>query len=818
MQNKFALRNYKGEPTQFYLVDSKTIRYDPHDSKRSPAHHIFVIDASGSMAEDMIEMKVMIEKIFVLEEYHDIDTLFSLISYASEGDLIVHFSRVKVSDINQANSPEMNEIKALETRGSTCISQAIEHALNLVEAQEVTCISLHSDGYANDRTVTSEHTKIEELIHRVNEHENVFVNTFAYRSSADFKMLSKIANSLNGRCLQTSNIKEIYDALRYSTDQLPEVSVRRYLSKIEDYTFQVLVSAQAQRINGSTTDLKVRGIPADIEQLIYQYKEVSELEFQASSAPECGQGDHSVKPLAAFAKAQLTMGRLNSAKYALVSMRASQLLQRHARTLTNDQIVYFSNTLEKISYEGLSKTETRSTDYGFDTSACSVISILQVLSAYAAHIKVDLETLLKDYRRSSIHRIEGRRDENGKLSVPWLKTQATTQSNRVQLRSVVINRNDAEVDLNLVQEVELINRETDELITHVAGIDLRGKLNKIKSYKLVTGGVLNVPSLRLKLESKQVFRQLKELGVCTGEYQPTQLYTINLSQRPLVDYGFELSDLNNTFECLCRYRVLTSMLNALLTNRSVDYTDHQVQALKEHYITSRLNLSMPTTTTYQNLEQAITEGIVDARNVYKIDIGSTEILNLGKFKSANAYLARRFKVMINRTEVEKPSLDLWWSDGFHTAVKSLSSRTKLDETDRVMMPLFEDFLELGSAGTIVGILNEAGADEALLNRFKALKCRELSADDTEVLLHNLKSLIEQSTKQLYERVVCPLVFYIGTTGILPDMIESEILNAESLATRFPTLKLSKTDHTKTFYQLGSSLISVYAHSKYFSVP
>ena len=138
---------------------------------------------------------------------------------------------------------------------------------------------------------------------------------------------------------------------------------------------------------------------------------------------------------------------------------------------------------------------------------------------------------------------------------------------------------------------------------------------------------------------------------------------------------------------------------------------------------------------------------------------------------------------------------------------------ELDKAARV-----EDFLELGSAGTIVGILNEAGADEALLNRFKALKCRELSADDTEVLLHNLKSLIEQSTKQLYERVVCPLVFYIGITGILPDMIESEILNAESLATRFPTLKLSKTDHTKTFYQLGSSLISVYAHSKYFSVP
>ena len=67
-------------------------------------------------------------------------------------------------------------------------------------------------------------------------------------------------------------------------------------------------------------------------------------------------------------------------------------------------------------------------------------------------------------------------------------------------------------------------------------------------------------------------------------------------------------------------------------------------------------------------------------------------------------MARRFAVTINQAEAEKPTLDLWWNPGFRPVIKSLSSRTKLDESDHIMMPIFEDFFELGSEGTIDRIL------------------------------------------------------------------------------------------------------------------
>ena len=104
MQNKFALRNYQGEAHKFYLVDTKMIQHDQRDLSSSPTHHIFVVDASRSMTEDMADIKAMIEKLLVLEEYHNTDTLFSLLSYDSKGNLVVYFSRIKVSELNQANS------------------------------------------------------------------------------------------------------------------------------------------------------------------------------------------------------------------------------------------------------------------------------------------------------------------------------------------------------------------------------------------------------------------------------------------------------------------------------------------------------------------------------------------------------------------------------------------------------------------------------------------------------------------------------------------------------------------------------------------
>ena len=104
MNYRFALRNYKGEPVRYFLVEEDPIQPGEVEDSPEPAHHVFIVDASGSMYRDMSAMKSTIEKVLTLEEYRDSGTLFSLLSYASHGDLKIHFSRVKVSEINTPGS------------------------------------------------------------------------------------------------------------------------------------------------------------------------------------------------------------------------------------------------------------------------------------------------------------------------------------------------------------------------------------------------------------------------------------------------------------------------------------------------------------------------------------------------------------------------------------------------------------------------------------------------------------------------------------------------------------------------------------------
>ena len=68
----------------------------------------------------------------------------------------------------------------------------------------------------------------------------------------------------------------------------------------------------------------------------------------------------------------------------------------------------------------------------------------------------------------------------------------------------------------------------------------------------------------------------------------------------------------------------------------------------------------------------------------------------------------------------------------------------------------------------------------------------------------------------FREKLSPLVFYVGATGLLPDEIDAKALSADQLGAKYPDLALSKDEKEGTFFELGDTILSVYAKTEYFS--
>ena len=135
-----------------------------------------------------------------------------MISYASQGDLITHFQGVPIQEVMKKESPEIQTIHTMEVAGTTCISQALETAIQLADNQEYTAISLHSDGYANDTTYQNEFDHLKRLALSV-QNRPIMINTIAHSSYSNFNLLSKIANWGSGACILALDLHQVYVAL-----------------------------------------------------------------------------------------------------------------------------------------------------------------------------------------------------------------------------------------------------------------------------------------------------------------------------------------------------------------------------------------------------------------------------------------------------------------------------------------------------------------------------------------------------------------------------------------------------------------------------
>lgn len=813
--SKFATHDYLGRPKAFYRVEEVPLTAPPTPAKKT-SHHILIIDRSGSMYGELDAVKGMVEKVLTLEEYKDSEMLVSVLSYSSQGDWTAHVERARVEDVMAPGSKHVEAIRKIRVTGLTCISQGLRAAKDLCRAGETTCVTLHSDGYANDRSPGAEKREIDGLVEEFKKLPDVFVNTIAYNHWSDFKLLSYVANACGGTCFQTPTAKELFNTLHQTADLLagqvvPTVEVA---SEGADYT--AFVSVAARKVLGASGTLSVRGVKAEHDRVAYRYHRLEQAEYDALNEPVCGDGA-SVTPVLAFASAKISEGRLNEAKYALVSARDLTLLEEHARALTNPQVAAMAAAVGTVLFDGIPATHVMAKTVGLPNAGqASVMRILGILGKYARDVEVDLPTLRAGYKRRGVRRVPGTRNPDGTVTPPTHKTVPRTDG-WAKVKSFDLNRNTATVNMLVARPVDLVDTATGSKVPEVAGIKL--DLESFNNYTIVGDGELNLARIPVRITNKRLHRELVDVGALpAGDLDPKATYEVVLDGRPLVAYDatFDAQVFAGVFDRVARIKALSSILSASLKEKSDAYTDDQITALKAHYLSASMYFSPPTTTEYADLQAALSEGSVDTRISYKVDFGTTKMLTVGDLYSANAFLERHFTLNRNGADEKKPKFDMRWDAGVRYGYKALSARTKLNACDDLQKPIFEDFLGLKATGAVGDILRSVGASDDAIAAFHDAAAGKVSADRAVEVFADTRRALDAAVEAEYASV-SPVVFYIGATGLLPDEFGGpKALSADDARAAYPDLSIGKAESDGTFYDVGGVILSVYPKAEYFS--
>ncbi|HEY1192257.1 MAG TPA: vWA domain-containing protein [Gemmata sp.] len=817
-RSKFTLFNLLGQPRAYYLVEPQELERDEGaGDTKSVAHTVIVVDRSGSMYYALPETKETLLKILTLDEYAQYNLLVTLISYSSAGDVICHFERVPIREIMKKDSKYQKDIKSIHTSCATCISQGLKLATEKVRDGELTAITIHTDGYANDPSSTSEAATLIKLCDDL-KGKDVFVNTLAYGNYTDFRLLSRIANAGSGSCIKAGDISAVYASLYNSTKTLGSSVTPPIEVPLGAFDYQVFVSRGAGRVNGTTEALSIRGLKSEDDAIVYKYKKLTKAEYDKLDVPV----EQTSEAVFAFAKGHLAEGSLNTAKYALGSTFDATLVGAHARALTNNQVAAMSQDLDALLATPAQLGTHAVLDQVPVNKKIPFLTLINLLDANRGNFVINREALTAVYVRRGLKRLQGERQADGSIKEPTLKTEFVNEDKYIPISSFDVNRNTATMNMMLTRKVRLVPAAGGAPITEVAGIKL-DDLSTFNNYTLVGDGELTVPYLRVKISGKSLFDKLTNEGVLEVEgapatkYDKDQEYTLRLDQLPIVPPFEGTVDLDGVFDTLARLKVLSGLCGAHLKEEAAEYSAEQVAALKDHYLSKSLFLNFPTTNPYVKLEDALSDGSVDTRTSYKIDVGNKFILNLSKLHSANKFLDRMYEVIgADGKAVEKPAFEDVLDGNVTYKHKTLSARTKVTKVDDFMKALFDDFLGLRPSGEAAKLLADVGAEKlAAIVKGRASGKQPERKAFVEALAEARKKLDARSDA-LFAEKLSALVFYVGATGLLPDEVEAKAQSADALATKYPELVFSKDEKEGTFFEVGDTILSVYAKTEYFS--
>jgi hypothetical protein len=167
-------------------------------------------------------------------------------------------------------------------------------------------------------------------------------------------------------------------------------------------------------------------------------------------------------------------------------------------------------------------------------------------------------------------------------------------------------------------------------------------------------------------------------------------------------------------------------------------------------------------------------------------------------------------------QVEKPKFEDALDGTWTYRHKQLSAKTKVTKVDDLMKKLFDDFLGLKPNGSAAAVLEAVGAkDLAKIVRERG-KGKQPSRKTFVEALDDARKKLEARQEAVFRSKLTPLVFYIGATGLLPDEIDAKALTADQITAKYPELALSKDEKEGMFFEVGDTILTVYAKTEYFS--
>jgi hypothetical protein len=792
MTTKFALYDFNGNPTAHYVVDE--IEVPKPALEATVSHHIVIVDRSGSMYSVMDDTKAMIEKVMTVEEFKNSEMLLTLISYSSHGDWATHFARVPVAQVLVPNSPHLASIRSIRATCLTSVSGALSAALTHVDPSETTAISVHTDGYFNDRSPAAEAKAVDAWIKDVlANHPNVYANTIAYGNWTDFKMLDRISSSLSGKTVVARNVKQVYAALHDTSAVLAGRVLPVIRVAAEEDAFLAFHNVTQKKVNGSTTDFAVKGVGPDDVTRLYRFRKVALKTWARAKVKE----NADLTPAYVFARTALAQGRLNDAKFALIGTRDAILVRTHYKALTASALASFATDLE-------GRIAGDTTDYtplakpGIGVSGTSILDLCGILERHTGGYTVDLPAFLKEYNRRGVARLDGSWADDGTFQPAHTSLVPTDDPRTVTVIAFELNNSNATINMQIARPAVL--RVGGEEVPVVAGKKL--DLSEIRSYTIVGDGEVNVGVLPICISSKRLHADLVRAGVlAAGTFDPESTVGLLLGKMPVCSFT-QTVDIPGAFNRLVDLTIQRGIFNACLAGDAdaTPWTEDQVLALKAVNISGGLNYNPPTTNPYRNLTDAITAGEVDSYTKYNVTLGDSRMVSVSALYSANEYLARRFSVKVPGAPDEvldkegflkKPKFADLRVGTATVSPKVLSARTKLNAIDDLMYPIFTRFI---TGDGIDGLTVKSPAEEIV----KAL------------------SVVEDEIEKIYAEEIRPMAFYVGATGLVPENWNVEVMDVEALEARFPGIEVEKKQREGTFLVSGTVVVGIFPEVAYFS--
>jgi len=109
------------------------------------------------------------------------------------------------------------------------------------------------------------------------------------------------------------------------------------------------------------------------------------------------------------------------------------------------------------------------------------------------------------------------------------------------------------------------------------------------------------------------------------------------------------------------------------------------------------------------------------------------------------------------------------------------------------------FWGLKTTAFFAAILSKVGGDGLLRVLQARWKGENVGREEFVTALTAANEKLEAYAEKMYREKVSPLVFYIGSTGLLPDDIYALAETAEEMSSKYGSLQFSKDEQEGTFF-------------------